>query len=151
MRRQGDSFFKRMIKWKFFFVVNLVVIVLLSLSFGRQFVRDYEIQKEIDVLQEEATRLQAKNMAISELQTAVQTKSYIEREARLKLGMKKPGENVVVIKEKKEEEKELDLENSNDPLGLVLDDTTELIMVPNHTKWWYYFFNKKAYKKLVSN
>ena len=130
-------------------MMNLVIIVLLSLSFGRQFVRDREIQKEIAELQEEADALLAKNISITELQTAVQTKSFIEREARLKLGMKKEGESVVIVKETVFDESELD-ENvdASDPLGLVLDEMADVVFVPNHTKWWYYFFNKNEYKKI---
>lgn len=149
MPRQSGSFFERLIKWRFFFVVNLLIIVLLSLSFGRQFVRDYDIQKEIDSLQKEVDVLLVANMEISELQTAVQTKSFIEREARLKLGMKKPGEEVVIIKERVNNDRDIvDSEDPSDPLGLVLDGSVDSIFVANHTKWWYYFFNKNEYKKI---
>ena len=149
MPRQSGSFFERLIRWRFFFVVNLLIIVFLSLSFGRQFVRDYDIQKEIDSLQKEVGVLLATNMEISELQTAVQTKSFIEREARLKLGMKKPGEEVVIIKERVNNDRDIvDSVDSSDPLGLVLDGLVESTFVANHTKWWYYFFNKNEYKKI---
>jgi cell division protein FtsB len=148
MSRNSGSFFQRLFQWRFFFVVNLVIIVLLSLSFGRQFVRDRDIQKEISELQAQADELMAKNISITELQTAVQTKSFIEREARLKLGMKKQGESVVVIKEVAYEEGEDLSTDLSDPLGLVLDEMTEVVFVPNHTKWWYYFFNKKEFKKI---
>ncbi len=130
-------------------MINLVVIVLLSLSFGRQFVRDYDIQKDIDELQKEANALMATNISITELQTAVQTKSFIEREARLKLGMKKPGETVVIVKEKSINEGEfIETSDATDPLGLVLGDVMEPVFVANHSRWWYYFFNKNEYKKL---
>jgi len=69
--------------------------------------------------------------------------SYLEKEARIKLNLKKPGETVVVLSKDiidgveivrsgsldEEENKEADLENN---------DSVE---VTNYWKWWEYFFS----------
>jgi len=92
-------FYRRLLEFRLFFVVNAVILVLLALSFGREFLRNMEIQHDIADLKAQATSLEAKSLEIAQLNTAFQTESYIEREARLKLGLKKPGEEVVVVQE----------------------------------------------------
>jgi len=153
MTSYRQSFILRLIRWRFLIVVNVVIIVFLGLTFGREYFRSREIQSEISKLQTQADTLAARNIALSELQTAIQTESFIEREARLKLGMKKPGEEVVVIQEGKVEEGIEDLDGpevKSDPLDLVLDDQAGQLRIANSTKWWYYFFDKKSFDLISS-
>jgi len=153
MTSYRQSFISRLIQWRFLIVVNVVIIVFLGLTFGREYFRSREIQSEISKLQTQADTLAARNIALSELQTAIQTESFIEREARLKLGMKKPGEEVVVIQEGKVEEGIEDLDGpevKSDPLDLVLDDQAGQLRIANSTKWWYYFFDKKSFDLISS-
>ncbi len=149
MTSYRQSFISRLIQWRFLVVVNVLIIVFLGLTFGREYFRSREIQSEINKLQTQADTLVARNIALSELQTAIQTESFIEREARLKLGMKKPGEEVVVVKEAMEVTEASEVTekgNEADPLNLVLDNKTEQTRIANSTKWWYYFFDKKAFE-----
>ncbi len=143
------TFVERLISWRFLFVLNFVVIVFLSLSLGKEVVRNNTIQSEISALQVQAAELADENSNISALQSALQSESYIEREARLKLGMKKPGENVVVIQD---EESVVTGEgvvvDSSDPLGFVITDLSTNMALANPTKWWYYFFNKQAFDQI---
>lgn len=147
-----QSLLTRLIHWRFLFLVNAILIVLLSVTFGREFFRDRSIQKEITQLQGQADQLAVRNLSLSQLQTAIQTQSFIEREARLKLGMKKPGEEVVVI----QEQTPVDISQNgtstdpSDPLDFVLDETSSKERIANPTKWWYYFFRKSAYQSLVA-
>lgn len=154
MPQPRSTFIQCLIKWRFFFVVNLLLIIFLGMTLGREFLRSREIQKEISALQEQADQLAVRNVTLSQLQTAVQTESFIEREARLKLGLKKPGEEMVVVKEEMENGgitgSDGNAKDEIDPLGLVLDKKNESIRVANATKWWYYFFNKSAYSALRS-
>lgn len=141
-----SSFVQRLIRWRFLLVINLFVIVLVGMSLGREVVRSRSIGEEISSLQAEAEALAARNIEISEIKSAMQTESYIEREARLKLGMKKPGETVVVIQEEAAT-REGDIVDPADPLGLIITETTDT-SVANPTRWWYYFFNKSHYNAL---
>ncbi|MBI4714158.1 septum formation initiator family protein [Candidatus Uhrbacteria bacterium] len=142
----NKSFIARLIRWRFLIVVNVVIIIFIGLTFGREFFRAREIQSEIKKLQTQAGTLAARNVALSELQTAIQTESFIEREARLKLGMKKPGEEVVVIQEWKGQEGPEGQEDKTDPLDLVIDDQSGQTRIANSTKWWYFFFDKGKLK-----
>ncbi len=143
------TFLQHLFRWRFLFVVNVLIILFLGVTFGREYFRTREIQKEINNLESEAKALFARNITLTELQTSVQTESFIEREARLKLGMKKPGEQVIVIQETQKGDKEGQAERGedpSDPLDLVLDTTQDRPPVANATKWWYYFFNKSAFQ-----
>jgi len=146
---RNDPFLKKLFQWRLFFVVNVLLILFLGVTLGRDYLKTHEIQKEINDLQAEAGSLQAKNLSMSELQTAIQTESYIEREARLKLGMKKPGENVVIFTSSPTPQPTETSEDHDpsDPLRLVLD-TESKKTVANATKWWYYFFDQSAFEAL---
>ena len=138
-------------KWKFFFLVNGVLVLFLGVALGREFFHAREIQKQIDQLESQAQSLANKNIALSELQTAIQTQSFIEREARLKLGMKKPGEQVVIVQDdaRTSTVSTKTQANPSDPLGLV-DESGTSPRIQNSTKWWYYFFRKSDFNILVS-
>jgi len=141
-----STFVSRLIRWRFFIVVNLFVVAFLGVSLGREFVRSQSISFEIASLQEESESLVARNIEISELKTAMQTESYIEREARLKLGLKKPGETVVVISDDSDVSAGIVTgSNPSDPLGYVIEESGVDEAVANPTKWWYYFFDKNSF------
>ncbi len=143
------TFVERLLSWRFLFVVNFIIIVFLSLSLGKEVMRNNTIQSEISALQVQAAELADDNSNISALQSALESESYIEREARLKLGMKKPGENVVVIQDGDSVVTGRGtVVDSSDPLGLVISDSSTDIALANPTKWWYYFFNKQAFDQI---
>lgn len=132
---------RRFIEFRLLFVVNAVVILALGFSFGREWVRNREIQAEIARLQGDAQALQARNLEIADLNTAFRTESFIEREARLKLGMKKPGESVVVIRDASQPSVEAGLAQegeASDPRQLLASG--EENVETNPSKWWTYFF-----------
>lgn len=143
------TFLERLIRWRLLLVVNFLVIVFLGLSLSREVVRSRAIGSEIAQLQAQADELAAQNIDLSELRTAMQTESYIEREARLKLGMKKPGETVVVVQEEGTDTRRQEIGDASDPLDFVLDDQETAVAVANPTKWWYYFFDKNAFNALT--
>jgi cell division protein FtsB len=134
---------QRILSFRYLFILNLVVLAVLAVAFGREYIRDHEIQADITALQAKADELAARNLQIMELHAALQTESYIEKEARLKLGMKKPGEQVVVVKTDQNAVAE----------GWALTDTpavrkTAPMAIANPTKWWYYFFDKNQFNNL---
>ncbi|PJA46269.1 hypothetical protein CO174_00480 [Candidatus Uhrbacteria bacterium CG_4_9_14_3_um_filter_50_9] len=143
------TFVQRLVKWRFLFVVNLVVVLFLSLSLGREVVRHKTIQNEIQFMEAQAQTLAAANIEMSLLQSALQSESYIEREARLKLGMQLPGETVIVVQEQDTGTRTV-AGDAADPFNLIIDEDDQFIQFANRTKWWYYFFNKSAFEAIQS-
>jgi len=141
---------KKMMKWRYLFIVNLCLVLLISISLGRELIRAHEIQKQIKQLQTQADELKSKNLAMTDWQTSVQTESFVEREARLKLGLKKPGEQVVIVKDSDPKKTaEASKKGGADPLNLVIPEQSSPDKLANSTKWWYYFFHKQAYLELI--
>ena len=134
----------RILDRKVFLAVNLILLTLLVLSFSREFLRDYQINHEISQLREEAKALEARNLDIANLNAEFETETFLEEEARLRLGLSQPGEQVVVI-------------NESDPTTtLAMGDLTgaqpatftdsKTVEVSNASRWYYYFFDQEKYQ-----
>ena len=149
MPRGHKNWLRRILAFRFLFLINLVIFGFLSWSFGREFLRNRQIQQDISALQTQPDTLQARNLEVTRLHTALQTESSIEREARLKLGLKKPGEHVVVIRaEAHVDHLAVTAGGATDPFGLLGGNGTT--HVANPLKWWYYFFHRDAFDRLLS-
>lgn len=122
-------------------VVNLIILLFIGMSFGREFYRDYEIQNEIDALRLEAEQLSAHNFEISKLNDSLETETFLEEEARLKLGLSKPGERLVVVVDEGPETISLNLGGQEEAIS-----REELENVSNPERWYYYYFNQRKFE-----
>lgn len=84
-----------------------------------------QVDSEIARLQEQSNNLNRDNQQLSELIKYLDTQEYKEREAREKLNLKRPGEEVVVLPE----------DTGNGQVASVNID------IPNPQKWFNYFFS----------
>lgn len=78
---------------------TLVVVLLLSylaISFGSQFGRLSSMQRDVQNIQQQVQEMQQKNASLREELHLVQSDAYIQKTAREKLGLIKPGETRVV-------------------------------------------------------
>lgn len=146
MPEARKPFWRRILEFRLLFLVNAIVLIALALSFGREWMRNREIREQIAALQSQADALETRNLEIADLNTAFRTQSFIEREARLKLGLKKPGENVVIIQSGQttpvtntDGETE-NVTQAQDPRAL-LAQADAPAEVANPTRWWQYFFH----------
>lgn len=107
--------------------VNLLLIVLLVLSVVkvvREAIVRYEINKEIASLENQLDELDNKSNKLGDMINYLKTDQYIEKEARTKLNLVKPGE------------KQINFTSSTDSLARVdLDKGSS-----NYIKWFNYFF-----------
>jgi len=118
---------------KFLAFLGLVLIVLISFPLARTVSKRYRIDEEVRDLEKEIVELESRNKDFKELITYLESDQFVEEQARLNLGLKKEGEEVVVIKEQGEN---VDTQAGED----VLDNDIEFYSNPR--KWWYYFFIK---------
>ncbi|NPV74481.1 MAG: septum formation initiator family protein [Pelotomaculum sp.] len=77
-------------------LVALLLLGYLAITFSSQFGRLSVLQKNVDSIQQEVQELKQKNAALREELQMVQSDAYIEKTAREKLGLVKPGETRVV-------------------------------------------------------
>lgn len=131
---------------KVFLMINLFILILLVVSFGREFLRDYQIDREITALREQAEELEARNLEIADLNAEFETEGFLEGEARLRLGLSKPGEQVVVIEEAGAEV--LGAETATLTGVTPGSVPVEHEQYHNAARWYFYFFNQDKYQYL---
>jgi cell division protein FtsB len=116
---------------KSFIFFLLIVLVLAIIAFGRESYRNFGINQEIKDLERKIKQLKASNEELIGLEEYFQSEEFLEKQARLKLNLTKPGEKVIIIKQIEEDLK-----------GLGQKETIAK-EISNIQKWWEYFFDRK--------
>lgn len=127
---------------KFLTFLGLVIIILICIPLVKNISNRYRINNEIKELKKEIINLESKNSNFKDLISYLESDQFVEEQARLKLNLKKEGENVVVI-ENGSSKSEHDLATTSSIFnipGLAKANLTEIIN--NSQKWWKYFFGK---------
>ncbi len=132
MTQPVKNFIKKLLSSKVFLFFIILALIGLIISLGQESYRKYQLTKEINGLKSEIEQLEGKNQQMADLMEYFQEGSYLEKEARLKLNLKKPGEKIVVISQTAgaEVDKRIVAETEDE----VSNETT------NFWKWWEYFF-----------
>ncbi len=130
MTQSGKNFVKKLLGSKVFLFFIVLALIGLAISVGRESYRKYQLTKEINRLKSETERIEGRNQQLTNLLEYFKEESYLEKEARLKLNLKKPGEKVVILSQ------------SDSPEDLPLEIQPEIKKEEvNWWKWWEYFFN----------
>lgn len=124
---------KKTLAAKFFMFAGIVALITIAVFLGKEFYRKRQIQSEINNLQAEAARINRENLRIGDKITYLESRDYQQREAKDKLNLQNPNENVVVIKPGVT--KGQPAANKDAPSALM--PTPE---ISNPKKWWNYFF-----------
>lgn len=94
-----QSNFKKIIfSQNFLTFIGLAVIILISFPFCKNFIKQYKINKEIADFKKEISELQNKNSDLKNFVAYLESDQFAEEQARLSLGLKKPGEELTIIK-----------------------------------------------------
>ncbi len=108
-------------------VVGGILALFLLFAYGRAYYQNYQIQKEIDRLQAESERLEAKKLKTLDMLQYVQSPDFVENKARTELNLVKPGEHMIIIQggttSAARQNSEPMLESESNPV-----------------RWWHYFF-----------
>jgi cell division protein FtsB len=135
------NFIKRLFGSKVFLFLISLILITLAVNVGRESYRKYQLTQEINRLKLEIERIEGKNEQLANLMEYFKEESYLEKEARLKLNLKKPGEKVVILS--KESASDIDAEVSEGGDVLSENDMVNNLNNPetaNYWKWWEYFF-----------
>lgn len=127
--------------WKISAVIFLAIIIFgfLSYSLYEEFSKKKEVESEIEALKEQAEKIRQENMSLEERIKYLGSQDYQKIQAKDKLDLQDPKENVVVITQdldipiEKKEESISENDNSN------IHSTEK---TSNFFKWWNYFFKK---------
>ena len=102
----------------------IALLILSAVKVVREAIVRYEINKEIASLENQLNELENKSNKLGDMITYLKTDQYIEKEARTKLNLVKPGE------------KQINFTSSTDSLARVDSDKGS----SNYVKWFNYFF-----------
>ncbi|MFA6603244.1 MAG: septum formation initiator family protein [Patescibacteria group bacterium] len=114
---------------------NLVLLFLVAWGFAGELARNNAMKRDVARLEEQARKLEDENFDIAKLGQKFAAADVLEREARLNLGLQKPGESVIIIKE-----------TTPPPPAQPPEATGSAESRPresNALKWWRYFFHQK--------
>ena len=83
---------------KWFTVLALGLVAFLGVAVWRQEPSNQAIERRVDNLQNEIADLNERNSELVSLEEYFKSDAYLEKEAKLKLNVRRPDENVVLIK-----------------------------------------------------
>jgi len=132
-------FIKKLLGSKAFLFCVSIILIALAISVGRESYRRVQLTKEIDRLKLETERFEGKKDQLSNLLESFKEESYLEKEARLKLNLKKPGEKVVILPQSREENFSETTEEKSDSQPKEISPAKE---ESNLWRWWEYFFEE---------
>ncbi len=132
MTQSGKTFIKRFIGSKLFLFVITLVLIAVVVNVGRESYRKYQLTQEINKLKTEIERLEGNNEQLADLMEYLKEEPYLEKEARLKLNLKKPGEKVVILRSTQQ------VQEQDDSVNILVGQPKE--ETANYWQWWQYFF-----------
>lgn len=97
-RRKSNHLKNIFFNQKILTLLGLAAIILISFPFAKNTLKQYRINKEISELKQEISDLQNKNVDLKKFVSYLESDQFAEEQARLNLGLKKPGEELTVIK-----------------------------------------------------
>jgi len=127
---------------RIFFIISLFFLIIVIIGLTREVANRQTINKKIQSLESEVNKVQTENQDINNLITSGQDSGYLEKEARIKLGLQRPGEKVVVIIKN-------DSPDNSSAVGIkqeIIDqamNTAPTDERPNLARWFDYFLKKQ--------
>ena len=113
-----------------------MVIFFLALTFGKEYVGNSQIEHEIAQMEQERAMLEQDRLNTLGLIDTLSSEDYLEKEGRLKYGLSKEGETLIVVQDKSGDFRAM----QNIP------EETESF-VSNPKRWFYYFFDKQKFER----
>ncbi|MFA6908442.1 MAG: septum formation initiator family protein [Patescibacteria group bacterium] len=135
-RIHDEAVLHRLLRSKLLLSVELLFLVLIGVALGKELVQKYTIEREINQLKEEYANLEKQKVDLEQLVTYFQTDSFQEEEARTKLGLIKPGENVIILPQQNGEDRAASSSSTT-------DESVSLSQSSNPQRWWSFFFRTK--------
>lgn len=128
--------FRRFFRSKMMLVFEVLLLVIVSVALAREVVRRYQIQGEIRKLEGEAAQLERQKAELGNLISYLGSDTFKEEQARLKLGLQKPGESVVAVLG------ESTAATATEPTAATAT-TEKTTTMTNPQRWWNYFITIK--------
>ncbi|HLD21702.1 MAG TPA: septum formation initiator family protein, partial [Patescibacteria group bacterium] len=95
------NWYYRIWRSKWFVAVLCIVFILLVVSVIQEGIRRVEMRHEVQQLESEVNRLTKRNSEMQDLILLLNSSTVQDKEARLKLGVQKPGESLIILPDRK--------------------------------------------------
>lgn len=131
--KNNITIYQKLIKSKIFFIFLVPILLALIVGIFQKLYWRYEVKGELDKLNAEIARLNKQKEGLNQLINYYKNESNLEKEARVRLNLKKEGEKVIIV---------LPQATSTSGTGESIfgPDGVNLDNLPNYKQWWYYFF-----------
>jgi cell division protein FtsB len=120
-------------KWPLFLLANIAILFVVGMSTVRETYRGWSVDREIQALESKAEALEGRRSELASFAEKIQSNQYLEREARAKLNLQKPGEHVIIL----EGVAPANLEWSS--IDITPEPPAAADMRSNPERWWDYF------------
>jgi cell division protein FtsB len=130
----------KVLDYKLITIIFIILLLMISIPLIKNINHRHQIDLEISNLKQEVNQTQANNSDLQNLLKYLDSSQFTEEQARINLGLKKDGEEVVVVKGLTET-------SSNEIVNKNLFDIPSLATANdsqtsnNFDKWIKYFFN----------
>ncbi|MFA4937484.1 MAG: septum formation initiator family protein [Patescibacteria group bacterium] len=113
---------------RLFIIIAIIAIVIIGVAFTKNLVRRAELTTEINALHSKVASFEQKNQELSGLIEYLKSSEFQEKEARLRMGLRKPDEQVIILPNESQ-----NVEGDLSSMQPKMDEA-------NWQKWWNYFF-----------
>jgi len=124
----------------FILIIATIWVVLICLKITS---KRYQMAREINNINQEIERLKQNNQNLTALIESFNNQSFLEKEAKRRLNLRKEGEEVVILPKNEFSDNQTTTPETNSASlagssnqNQVVDNKEE----PNFQKWWRYFF-----------
>lgn len=118
-------------------VVSGALVIVFTVAIARELIRSQQVRQQVSRLADQVAGEEERHQQLEELIAYLGSQTFQEREARLKLGLRKPGERVIVVPPGS-----LSNQNVN---GQFTDGSTQAISGATTlpSRWWQFFFGQR--------
>ena len=131
--KNNSTIYQKLLKSKIFFIFIIPILLALIVGIFQKLYNRYEIKGNLDNLNTEIADLNKQKNDLNQLVDYYKNESNLEKEARVRLNLKKEGEKVVII---------LPLATSTVENSETVKTSQNIENLPNYKQWWYYFMEK---------
>lgn len=136
--KKPKSFWQRILYSQVIIFIGIFFIIIFSIGISKRMARKSQINKETQELQAEIGRLAENGKELNDLLAYLNSNDFLEEEARTKLGLKKDGEQIVIINNSNSNKSEDAKTNNSSPR---VYRSAEPVQKSNPEKWRDYFFD----------
>lgn len=97
MRKQNVPILKRIFYSRYLSYLLILILIFSLISLGREVSNRLSLKKQLSRTENQVKEIETENQKFLEEIESMQTEYFKEKAARLKLGLQKPGEHMIVI------------------------------------------------------